>query len=213
MANDIEIRNRILETAREQFFAHGFNKVTMDEIASLLGMSKKTVYEFFPSKDKLVDAVLERHIITAMRRYEEIMNSPTEYVDKLYNVLCLVGRSFSQMRKRFQDELRRLRPDLWHYMEDIRRLTLFADFMRFIDDGIERGFVRTDIHRDVFLFAYISALQSVMSSELLIRESFSANDAFRSLTQLVLDGMLTESARQQFRNSESYQQLTQRVAI
>lgn len=213
MANDIEIRNRILETAREQFFAHGFNKVTMDEIASLLGMSKKTVYEFFPSKDKLVDAVLERQIITAMRRYAEIMNSPTEYVDKLYNVLCLVGRSFSQMRKRFQDELRRLRPDLWHYMEDIRRLTLFADFMRFIDDGIERGFVRTDIHRDVFLFAYISALQSVMSSELLIRESFSANDAFRSLTQLVLDGMLTESARQQFRNSESYQQLTQRVAI
>ena len=213
MANDIEIRNRILETAREQFFAHGFNKVTMDEIASLLGMSKKTVYEFFPSKDKLVDAVLERQIITAMRRYAEIMNSPTEYVDKLYNVLCLVGRSFSQMRKRFQDELRRLRPDLWHYMEDIRRLTLFADFMRFIDDGIERGFVRTDIHRDVFLFAYISALQSVMSSELLIRESFSANDAFRSLTQLILDGMLTESARQQFRNSESYQQLTQRVAI
>jgi AcrR family transcriptional regulator len=185
----------------------------MDEIASLLGIRKKNEYEFIPSKDKLVDAVLERQITTAMLRYLEIMHSPTEYFDKLYNSLCLVGSSISHKGKRFHDELHRLRPDLWHYMEDIRRLTLYADFMRFIDDGIERGFVRTDIHRDVFLFAYISALQSVMSSELLIRESFSANDAFRSFTQLILDGMLTESARQQFRYSESHQQLTQRVAI
>lgn len=213
MPGDRDIRHRILETARAQFFAHGFNRVTMDEMASLLGMSKKTVYECFPSKDKLVDAVLERHISTAMRRYAEIMNSPTEYVDKLYNVLCLIGGSLSQMSKRFHDDVHRLRPDLWRTMEDIRRLTLFADFMKFIDHGVERGVVRNDIHRDVFLFAYISSWQSILSSDLLIRESLSANDALRSLTQLVLDGMLTESARQQFRDSESYHQLTQRVAL
>lgn len=213
MAGNGEVRRRILEAAGEQFFACGFNKVTMDEIASLLSMSKKTVYEHFSSKDRMLDAVLERQIISAMRQYAEIMNSPTEYVDKLYNVFCLVGRSFSHMSKRFQDELRRLRPDLWHYMADIRRLTLFASFMRFIDDGINQGFVRADIPRDVFLFTYISTLQSVMSSDVLIRESFSANDAFTSITQLILDGMLTERARQQFRHSESYHQLTQRIIL
>jgi AcrR family transcriptional regulator len=40
----IEIRNRILKAAEERFFRFGFSKVTMDEIASELGMSKKTLY-------------------------------------------------------------------------------------------------------------------------------------------------------------------------
>ncbi len=213
MADVPNIRQRIVEVARKQFFEHGFSGVTMDEIASLLTMSKKTVYEHFATKDRLLDAVLEHQVTTAMRRYAEIKSSPVEYVDKLYNILCLVGRSYSQMGKRFQDDLRRHRPDLWHYLKDIRRLTVFADFLRFVDEGIARGFVRDDIHRDVALFVYISALQSIMGSELLIREYFSAHDAFRSLLQIVLDGMLTESARRQFRQSDSYHQLTQRLAL
>lgn len=213
MATDVEIRNRIVATARDLFFAHGFTKVTMDEIASLLGMSKKTVYEYFPSKDKLVDVVIERHIMSAMRMYADIMNSPTHYVDKLYNVLCLVGRSFMHIGTRFQDDMHKLRPDLWHYMEGISRLTLFSRLLKFIEAGVEGGYVRGDIQPNMFLFVYLSTLQSVMSPHSLFRAFSSAGDEFRSLTKLLLDGMLTESGRNEFHSSDSYQQLTQRVTI
>ncbi|MFO1500152.1 MAG: helix-turn-helix domain-containing protein [Verrucomicrobiota bacterium] len=39
-------------------FLHGFRTVTMDDLAAELGVSKKTLYAHFPSKDALVEAVI-----------------------------------------------------------------------------------------------------------------------------------------------------------
>ncbi len=54
MTDDIEIKDRILSRAEEMFLKFGYSKVTMDEIAANIGMSKKTLYKFFPSKEELV---------------------------------------------------------------------------------------------------------------------------------------------------------------
>ena len=51
MTAEAEARGRILAAARRLFFAHGFGRVTMDEIASELAMSKKTLYRHFASKE------------------------------------------------------------------------------------------------------------------------------------------------------------------
>jgi AcrR family transcriptional regulator len=52
------LRRRVLEAARAHFFSHGFRTVTMDDLAAELGMSKKTLYAHFPSKDALLEAVM-----------------------------------------------------------------------------------------------------------------------------------------------------------
>src|SRR5262249_50593953 len=51
-------RQRIIGAAREEFLAHGFHGVTMDDLAEGLGMSKKTIYAQFPSKSALLEAML-----------------------------------------------------------------------------------------------------------------------------------------------------------
>ena len=57
LENDSE--TKILEAATDRFMAAGLYKVTMDEIASDLRMSKKTVYKFFPSKELLLKAIVQ----------------------------------------------------------------------------------------------------------------------------------------------------------
>jgi AcrR family transcriptional regulator len=52
-------RQRILDTAIDQFGARGVDAVSLDEIARHVGIRKQTVLYWFPSKDALVDAVLE----------------------------------------------------------------------------------------------------------------------------------------------------------
>src|SRR5262245_45482814 len=44
--------------ALAHFLAHGFSRVTMDDLAQELGMSKKTIYAHFPTKSALLEAVL-----------------------------------------------------------------------------------------------------------------------------------------------------------
>src|SRR6478752_4682078 len=51
-------RKRIVDAARGHFFSHGFRSVTMDDLAEELGISKKTLYAYFPGKFDLLEAVL-----------------------------------------------------------------------------------------------------------------------------------------------------------
>src|SRR5882672_5020407 len=58
----MDIRERIREKAQELFMQYGIRSVSMDDIATHLGMSKKTIYQYFSDKDELVDAVLNIEI-------------------------------------------------------------------------------------------------------------------------------------------------------
>ena len=59
---NMEPKERILIKAEEQFLQFGIRSVSMDDIANNLGMSKKTLYQYYADKDELVDAVIEGHI-------------------------------------------------------------------------------------------------------------------------------------------------------
>jgi AcrR family transcriptional regulator len=50
METDSDTKQRIMESAREEFFRHGFTKVTVEEIAAKNGISKKTIYKYFDGK-------------------------------------------------------------------------------------------------------------------------------------------------------------------
>jgi AcrR family transcriptional regulator len=56
-----ERRQKILQAAEGVFLAVGFGAATMDEIAQRGGMSKRTVYEFFDSKDRLFSELVDHH--------------------------------------------------------------------------------------------------------------------------------------------------------
>ncbi|MBN8646248.1 MAG: helix-turn-helix transcriptional regulator, partial [Planctomycetes bacterium] len=57
-----EVRARLLAAARAHFFAAGYSALTMDDLAAELGMSKKTLYVYFPGKDALIEAILREFV-------------------------------------------------------------------------------------------------------------------------------------------------------
>lgn len=59
----MEVKERILLKAADLFFRYGIRSVTMDEIAGQLGISKKTIYQFFTDKDEIVEGIIDREIV------------------------------------------------------------------------------------------------------------------------------------------------------
>lgn len=56
------MRERILETADRLFYRQGIRAVGVDTVAAEIGISKRTLYNYFPSKDDLITAYLERRL-------------------------------------------------------------------------------------------------------------------------------------------------------
>ena len=59
-AGKLEMERRILETADRLFYQQGIRAVGVDTIAAEIGISKRTLYNYFPSKDALIVAYLSR---------------------------------------------------------------------------------------------------------------------------------------------------------
>jgi AcrR family transcriptional regulator len=57
------MKDRILETADRLFYLQGIRAVGVDTIAAEIGISKRTLYNHFPSKDALIAAYLERRFV------------------------------------------------------------------------------------------------------------------------------------------------------
>ena len=59
------MKQRILETADRLFYLQGIRAIGVDTIAAEAGISKRTLYNHFPSKDELISAYLERRFTRA----------------------------------------------------------------------------------------------------------------------------------------------------
>ncbi|MBK6984973.1 MAG: helix-turn-helix transcriptional regulator [Bacteroidetes bacterium] len=70
----MEPQEKILKSSLELFFKYGIKRVTMDDIAKELGMSKKTIYQFYKEKDDLVNQLC----IVEMKKQECIFKNIEE---------------------------------------------------------------------------------------------------------------------------------------
>lgn len=62
----------ILDAALNRFASNGFANTRMEEVAADAGVTAGTIYRYFPSKDALVDALVERHIDLGWSRGREV---------------------------------------------------------------------------------------------------------------------------------------------
>jgi len=76
-------RRRILEEARELFFAHGYESTTLDAIADALNVTKPFLYSYFRNKSEILNAICEIGITKSIEALDEALASPLGPQDKL----------------------------------------------------------------------------------------------------------------------------------
>jgi AcrR family transcriptional regulator len=194
------LRQRIIEAGRERFFASGFSKVTVDELVADLGISKKTMYKHFPSKDELVDAITDWQMIHVASRVKEIVNSPIGFIERIHNLWSFIGEMQSRISRQYRDDMRRFRPDLWRRIEDFRREHLIENATKLVDEGRTLGIFRQDVNKEILVLMYVSAIQAVLNPEVLVQHSFSAKEAFEAILRVMFDGTLTDDGRLAYRS-------------
>jgi len=194
------IRRRILEAARERFFRAGFSKVTTEEIASDLGVSKKTLYGSFPSKEALLKGVMEmtmKETSSYVRRL--ISDNSMDFVEKLRVLLNFLGTFLSGVGRPFLQDIQKNAPDLWREIERFRQEQILANFGKMLKEGARKGAFRKDISPQLLVPMYINLVQTMINPEFLAGLPFSASDVFESIIRVSLEGILTDKARVRYR--------------
>jgi len=193
--SDIEDKQRIVEVASRHFRQVGISKVTLDEIASELGMSKKTMYKFFQSKDELLTAVVHGLMNKLRGIVESIVSSNKSFTEKLPEILGHLGREIGTTSKQFLMDLQRFYPALWKEMDEFRRQRILSSVRQLFVQAANEGVLRKDLNIDLFLLMFVNSVQTIVNPQVLAEQSFSMNDALQGIFRIIFVGAMTDEAR------------------
>ena len=199
VSKDDPTRVRILETARDQFLRLGFSPVTTDAIASAAGVSKATLYRYFPGKERLFRDIILGQLLEIEGGIESLINArDRDFVGKLAAILSFMGLELSKLGGLVTLDMQRNAPAVWKEFEAFRRQRIFAKLKRILEEGRASGVFRNDIHQDFLILLYATIIQEVMNPATLVPFSLSFGEAFQIIITILLEGALTEKTRSRY---------------
>ena len=195
--SDIETRDRILEKAREHFLQYGFSTVTMSEIATDLGMSKKTVYAHFPSKEDLASEMVKgmnEEISSQMKVLVD--DEQMDFIEKLKGILDLTVSHHSRLTPHFRMDLQKHAPGACKCTDEFQHQQIYTVVSKVIQEGIRKKMFRSDIEEPIVTAMFISAFQTLLRPESLSRLQRPIPQIVEAISSVMFQGILTDDARQ-----------------
>lgn len=198
-----EKRKKILDRSRSLFMMRGVSPLTMEEIAALQGISKKTLYRYFPNKEALVSAAIEERLAEVAQMIAEIAHKENQsFLEKIQEILRTVSRQMAELGEGLVRDLYYNHPDLWARIDRYRQEHVFAIIERLLVDGAKSGFIRQDIDGRLVPALFITTISSVMNPEQFVKLTVPPVEFFGAVVKILFGGILTESARRQFFGQE-----------
>jgi AcrR family transcriptional regulator len=189
------IRERIVATAERVFLGSGFNRVLMDDLARELGMSKKTLYSHFTSKEQLLRAVLLRRTGEVDRGLEAIVSAKETFPAKLGHLARFLQSRVSEVSPIFLEDIRRYAPDCFRVVEEYRGRAIPRYFGRLFDEGIRTGHVRRQVNRDLLVRMLVLSIQGIIRPETVEELHLRPREALDHILAILFDGILTPRGR------------------
>ncbi len=142
----METQDKILKTSLELFFKYGIKRVTMDDIARELGMSKKTIYQFYKEKDDLVSQLCKIELDKQLKEFSTLQH---EAIDPLHEILLISEKirvMLQPITPVFFLDLQKFYPKAYEQFRLFREYCTGKLIVKNIKVGVEMGLYRKDIN-------------------------------------------------------------------
>jgi AcrR family transcriptional regulator len=183
-------KTKIVEHSQEIFIKNGFYKITMEEIARGLRISKKTIYKHFPSKNSLVDAAVKIFQKKVKYKMTKKVNEGDNAILKIRAVTEIFAELSLKVNEKMLYDLQTHRPDLWNNIETFRSKLIKNIWEEIIDQGKKEEYI-IDKPNEIIITVIYSAVRSVINPTFLLNHNYSINEAFRITFDFLIKGLLT----------------------
>lgn len=183
-----ELRQRILAAALSAFREKGIRQVKMDDIAGLLSISKRTLYEIYSNKEVLLYECVRDHDEEMSRRLEQQLPKGATVMDILVCFMRLHIEDSSKTNPLFYAELSKY-PSVMRYIDE-RHEKQRSFSIGFMHRGVEEGYFRSDINYELFNVMIEVFMRHIMAKQLY--NDFPLTEIFRNIIMVMLRGFCTE---------------------
>jgi AcrR family transcriptional regulator len=138
------LKESIMSAALELFHAHGFKRVSINEIAAKAGVSPVSIYNHYGSKDVLIQNVVKRLLDGIYEKREAIFKAKISFPEKMQQMLTAkTSAAYDFQGEHFQIDVYN-DPELQDYIENVVMKKTNEQMTAFFDEGKRGGYINPE---------------------------------------------------------------------
>ena len=172
----MDLKDRIINQAGDLFVKHGIKRISMDEIASKLGISKRTIYQNFEDKeDLLLQYIRQKDLMQS--EYVKDLSKNEQTVVHVFLRTIEMHKEFDFFNVRFLDDVKKYYPKaMQELVEQQNRRIIYI--RQFLEEGMAQGVIRKDLNIEVVSFLLQDSNRTFIDATRLVNKTFTNWELF-----------------------------------
>lgn len=180
-----DIPFRIQEACRRLALRHGFYRLTVDELAREAGITKRTLYRYYPSKEEIFAATLDSFMKEVSMDAQNLLQhekEPAVFIKTMLGVLAQKGQFVINPTGLY--DLQKHYPQLWHKIDQFRmeRISQIIEALNKKDPSNPAP----DINVHIFTAVITASIQAVLNPTFILENNLSFYEAAGQLSELLI---------------------------
>jgi AcrR family transcriptional regulator len=192
----IDTGERIKQKAADLFMQYGLRSVSMDDIANGLGISKKTIYQYYADKDELVDAFITEKINHNQSCCELDKDAAENAVHEIFLAIDMMMEIMSSMNPALLFEMQKYHPAAFERFYKHKNDYLFTVIKDNLLRGIKEGLFRIDLKVDVLARFRVESMMLPFQPDFHTKTKYTLFEIEEELLMHYLFGLVSERGYQ-----------------
>ena len=195
----MEVRDKIIEKANELMLQYGIRTVTMDDISRDLGISKKTIYQYFRDKKDMVNNIAEMRLEIEKNRFLGAEDESLDSVHELMLISQCLRESMKDMKMNVLNDLQKFYPEAWSMYERFKRETMMCSLVRTIKKGQEEGYFRVSLDAELMAIIRMEQVQAfILNQNIYPKDKYTLAEVQMQVFDHFMHGLFTIEGHQLF---------------
>ncbi|WP_034060949.1 TetR/AcrR family transcriptional regulator [Lacinutrix jangbogonensis] len=190
------MREKIIHKAGELFLTLGFKSVTMDDIANELGMSKKTIYQHFDNKTKLVEATTLDIFDNICNGIDCICDASHNPIEELYDIKMFVMNYLKNEKTSPQFQLKKYYPQIHQQLKMKQFEKMHVSVKQSMQNGVDTHLFRENIDVDFISRMYFNGMTGIKDDNIFPSKLFTMEYLMESYLEYHLRAICSEKGLQ-----------------
>ena len=194
------MRDKIIHKSAELFLTLGFKSVTMDDIANELGMSKKTIYQHFDNKTKLVETTTMHVFDMISHGIDCICALEKNPIEELYDIKRFVMEHLKDEKSSPQYQLKKYYPKIYATLKQKQFEVMHECVKDNLNRGMSQSLFRDTIDVEFIVRIYFNSMLAIKDTDLFPLKNFSMNMLMENYLEYHLRGICTNKGLESLNN-------------
>jgi AcrR family transcriptional regulator len=186
-----QVKSRIKQKAHDLFMQYGVRSVTMDEIAVQMGVSKKTIYQYYADKDELVDAVMLEILNANQECCLKDRQTAKDAIHEVFLAIEIMQDMFEDMNPSILFELEKYYPKSFERFKQHKYSFLYQMLKENLERGIAEELYRKEIDIDINIKLRLEVMMMPFNQNIFPKNKYSLIKVATEFTTNFLFGLAT----------------------